>query len=53
MPQVRSAILFKGTETPREMSMKLMDLQNQLEARIHELENKNADLEDRLSDIED
>lgn len=53
MAQIRSSILFTGAEQAKEMAQKLMDLQRQLEARIHTLEKKNADLEDRLSEIED
>jgi hypothetical protein len=49
----KSAILFTGFETPKEMAQKLLDVQRQLDNRISAIETKQAELEDRLEELED
>jgi hypothetical protein len=53
MPQVKSLILINGTESPKELTVKIMDIQRQLENRITAIEAALARIRDRLEDLED
>jgi hypothetical protein len=53
MPQIRSTIIVTGNESPREMAQKIADIQRQMDNRLSALENKTADHENRISELED
>ena len=51
--QVKTILIFTGNESPREIASKLADFQRQVDNRISALENKNREMDDRLSELED
>lgn len=50
---MRSTILINGNESPRELSQKIMDIQRSLDNRLSAVEKKQAEIENRLEDLED
>ena len=53
MAKIFHTITFTGDEEPRDMAQKLSDMQRGFDTRIAALETENADLTDRIEELEE